>query len=125
MRGVGSPARRSLVRRWRSARRASRGSGRDATVVVTFPNGFSRTLYFAHGAFISANPTISGAGTDTDWRIESPHHVIRVDDQRFELPGSLVFGEMAEEAASAGTALERRWPHRRIPARPLQISCPA
>ncbi len=71
----------------------ARGTGGDATVVVTFSNGFARTLYFMHGDFISANSTMSGVGTDTDWRIENFQHFIRVDDQRYELPDALVFGK--------------------------------
>ena len=69
----------------------SRSGGGDATVVVTFPNGFARRLYFVHGEFVSASATMSGVGTDTDWRRESDLHVIRVDDQRYELPDALVF----------------------------------
>lgn len=75
---------------------AARSDGGDATVVVRFSNGFSRTLYFTHGAFISANATMSGVGTDTDWRVEEGLHILRVDDQRFELPDTLVFGDPAE-----------------------------
>jgi len=71
----------------------SRGVGGDATAAVTFANGFSRLLYFAHGAFISANPTMSGTGTDTDWQLDGGVHVIRVDDQRFDVPDALLFGD--------------------------------
>jgi hypothetical protein len=70
----------------------ARGSGRDATVVVTFPNGFARSLYFVHGELVSASSTMSGSGSDTEWRLENGQHVIRVDDQRYELPEILVFG---------------------------------
>jgi hypothetical protein len=70
----------------------ARSGGRDATVVVTFPNGFARSLYFVHGEFVSASSTMSGSGIDTDWRIENGRHDIRVDDQRYELPDILVFG---------------------------------
>ncbi len=72
---------------------ASRGDGGDATVVVTFPNGFRRKLFFAHGAFIRADSSMSGAGFDTDWRTEGSRHVIRVDDQRYELPDAAIFGD--------------------------------
>ncbi|MCG8694056.1 MAG: hypothetical protein MI806_22855, partial [Minwuiales bacterium] len=70
----------------------ARGTGGDATVVVTFSNGFKRTLFFAHGAFISADATMSGTGFDTDWRTDGDRHVIRVDDQRYVLPNAAVFG---------------------------------
>lgn len=69
----------------------SRSSGGDVTAAVTFPNGFARLLFFKHGTFISANPTMSGVGRDTDWQIETGLHLIRVDDQRFEIPHALLF----------------------------------
>ena len=71
----------------------ARAGGGDATVVATFSNGFARTLYFVNGEFVSANATMSGVGTDTEWRREDDVHVIRVDDQVYELPDALVFGE--------------------------------
>lgn len=61
--------------------------------MVTFPNGFSRTLFFVGGEFASANATMSGSGSDTDQRIEDGLHLVRVDDQRYELPATFVFGE--------------------------------
>ena len=70
----------------------ARGTGGDATVVVTFSNGFKRTLFFAHGTFISADATMSGSGFDADWRREDGLHFIRVDDQRYRLPDAAVFG---------------------------------
>ena len=70
----------------------ARSSGGDASVVVMFANGFRRTLYFSHGTFIRADTTMSGTGFDTDWRKDGALHVIRVDDQRFELPHAAIFG---------------------------------
>jgi len=71
----------------------ARGDGGDATVVVTFPNGFKRTLFFVHGQFISASATMSGVGRDTDWRAENGQHFIRVDDQQYEMTGAFIFGD--------------------------------
>lgn len=71
----------------------ARSGGGDATLVATFPNGFARQLYFTHGAFMRANTTMSGVGTDTDWRVEDGVYFIRVDDQRFEAPVAFVIGE--------------------------------
>lgn len=71
----------------------ARGEGGDATVVATFPNGFARKLYFVQGEFIAASATMSGVGKDIDWRLQDGVHLIRVDDQRFELPDRLVFGD--------------------------------
>ncbi|WP_422048642.1 hypothetical protein [Shimia sp.] len=69
--------------------RAGQGA---ATVVVTFPNGFARKLYFTEGAFTSASATMSGAGRDTDWSLQGDLFQIRVDDQRYEIPESFVLG---------------------------------
>jgi hypothetical protein len=64
-----------------------------AAVVVTFPNGFARTLLFEEEVFVRGNPTMSGVGTDTDWHLSDSMYFVRVDDQRFQLPEALVFGE--------------------------------
>jgi hypothetical protein len=69
-----------------------RGEAGAATVVVTFGNGFARMLEFRDGRFVSANPTMSGTGADTDWERAGDLHLLRVDDQRFALPHALVFG---------------------------------
>lgn len=71
----------------------ARGEGGDATIVVTFPNGFKRKLYFVHGEFVSASATMSGVGRDTEWSLQNGLHLIRVDDQRYEVPDALVFRE--------------------------------
>ncbi len=65
----------------------------SAAVVVTFPNGFARTLTFSDRAFLRGNATMSGVGTDMDWRVDDGVFHVRVDDQRFELPETLVFGD--------------------------------
>jgi hypothetical protein len=69
------------------------GAKDGAVVVVAFPNGFSRMLMFEGGAFVRGNATMSGVGTDTDWSISSGIYRVRVDDQRFEIPEALVWGE--------------------------------
>lgn len=72
---------------------AAISGGGDATVVVTFPIGFKRSLFFVHGEFLKASATMSGVGTDTDWSLASGLFSIRVDDQKFEVPDTLVLGE--------------------------------
>ena len=47
-----------------------------------------------HVAFISADPTMSGVRTDTEWSVQDGIHVIRVDDQRYMLPNNLVFWKL-------------------------------
>lgn len=69
------------------------GDGGDATAIATFSNGFARRLYFRNGEFVSANSTMSGAGRDTDWQLDDGMHKIRVDDQRYNIPDTLVFGK--------------------------------
>ena len=70
----------------------ARSGGGDATVVVTFTNGFARQLYFTHGAFMRGSATMSGVGTDTDWDLTRGVYSIRVDDQRFEIPERFILG---------------------------------
>lgn len=70
----------------------ARSSGGDATVIVTFSNGFKRMLFFSHGEFIRADATMSGTGFDADWHRKGKLHVIRVDDQRYELHDAAIFG---------------------------------
>ena len=70
----------------------ARGTGGDATVVVTFPNKFKRMLFFIHGEFVRASATMSGVGRDTDWALKDGLHLIRVDDQQFEVRDEFVFG---------------------------------
>ncbi|MGP6088850.1 hypothetical protein [Antarctobacter jejuensis] len=64
-----------------------------AVAVVSFANGFSRMLMFEDGEFRRGNATMSGVGTDFDWRLSKGIYHVRVDDQRFELPEVLIFGE--------------------------------
>lgn len=71
----------------------ARGTGGDATLIVKFSNGFARTLFFAHGQFTHASATMSGVGTDTDWRVQGGVHIIRVDDQQFKVPMTLILGQ--------------------------------
>lgn len=71
----------------------SRSDGGDATMVVTFPNGFARQLYFTHGEFMRGSATMSGVGTDIEWALDAGTYTIRVDDQRFEIPESFVLGK--------------------------------
>ena len=71
----------------------ARSGGGDATVVVTFPNGFARQLYFENGDFMRGSATMSGVGVDTEWALRSGTYVIRVDDQKFEISRDFVIGQ--------------------------------
>ncbi|WP_299782157.1 hypothetical protein [uncultured Roseobacter sp.] len=65
----------------------------SAAIVVTFANGFARTLLFSDGEFLRGNATMSGAGTDTDWQLSHGIYHVRVDDQRYEIPDALIIGD--------------------------------
>ncbi len=71
----------------------ARDDGSAAAVVVTFGNGFSRILTFEDGVFLRGNTTMSGVGTDTDWSLEDGLYRVRVDDQRFDIPETLIAGD--------------------------------
>ncbi len=71
----------------------ARSGGGDATVRVTFPAGIKRLLFFQNGVFLRANTTMSGPGTDTDWRREGDRHVLRVETLRATLSHRLIFGD--------------------------------
>jgi len=73
--------------------KVARSEGSAAAIVVTFPNGFARTLTFENGTFLRGDATMSGVGTDTDWTLSDGTYRVRVDDQRFELPEALVSGD--------------------------------
>ena len=62
------------------------------TVTVVFENGFKRGLFFMDGKFQKGSATMSGTGTDTDWSQQDGVHMIRVDDQRYEVPAILIEG---------------------------------
>ncbi len=67
-------------------------AGESSAVIVSFPNGFARTLMFSKREFLRGNATMSGVGTDTNWHLSGGIYQIRIDDQRFEIPEVLVFG---------------------------------
>jgi hypothetical protein len=60
------------------------------TVTVIFASGFKRRLFFSEGKFVKASVTMSGVGTDVDWSLKDAIHKIRVEDQRYEVPESLI-----------------------------------
>ena len=63
----------------------------DGTITLTaaFTNGFKRKLFFKDGKFLKASATMSGTGKDIDADIVKGLHIIRVDDQRYEIPDTL------------------------------------
>ena len=72
--------------------RVARDAGGTATVIVTFPNGFARRLFFVEGRFSHASATMSGTGRrdlEAELRADGLHH-LRVDDQRYRVPDRLL-----------------------------------
>jgi len=70
--------------------RINRDDDGTITVTVVFANSFKRKLFFKDGKFLKANTTMSGTGTDTDWSLKDGTLMIRVDDQRYEVPETLI-----------------------------------
>ncbi len=70
--------------------RVKRDDKGKTTVTVAFANGFKRKLFFKDDKFVKASVTMSGTGTDTDWSLKDGTHKIRVDDQRYVIPDSLI-----------------------------------
>jgi len=70
----------------------ARAGGGDATVVVTLPDGFRRALFFTRGEFIGADASQAGGGFQTSARKEGDLFLIRVDEERYEIPEAIIFG---------------------------------
>lgn len=67
------------------------GSG-SATVVVTKPDGVKRVLFFTDGAFVSSDTSHAGGGFQSSATREGDLTLIRVDDERYEIPDAVIFG---------------------------------
>jgi hypothetical protein len=67
------------------------GSG-SATVVITKPDGVDRILFFTNGAFVSSDTSQAGGSFESASTRESDLSLIRVDDERYEIPDSVIFG---------------------------------
>ena len=65
-----------------------RGNG-SATVKVFWPDGSERYLYFENGKATSSDSE-SGAGISS-WR-EADLNLIRVGDERYEIPDAAIYG---------------------------------
>ncbi|MGF1502096.1 MAG: hypothetical protein ACFBSD_09775 [Paracoccaceae bacterium] len=71
----------------------ARGGGGDATVVIAFPDGVRRALFFQRGEFVGVDASEAGGGFDTDWSKDADGtYRIRVDDERYAFPEAVVFG---------------------------------
>ncbi len=70
---------------------ARAGAG-DATVVVTFPDGRSRPIYFQLGRATGAGQSQADGYGEFVYERESDLSLIRVGDERYEIPDAVVFG---------------------------------
>lgn len=70
----------------------ARAGGGSATVVVTRPDGTTRGIFFSYGRAIGADTSeADGAGAFSAER-ESDLNLIRVGDERYEIPDAVVLG---------------------------------
>lgn len=71
----------------------ARAGGGDATVVITKPDGAKRAIFFIRGIAMS---TDSSEADPASFRFEatkeSDLHLIRIGDERYEIPDAVVFG---------------------------------
>jgi hypothetical protein len=70
----------------------ARDDGGSATVVVTKPDGVERILFFKDGAFLYSDTSQAGGGFESSATRESDLTLIRVDDERYEIPDAVIFG---------------------------------
>lgn len=70
----------------------ARDGGGTATIVVTQPDGRTRTLFFEGGDFLSADTSQADGYPKTSATKETDLFMIRVGDERYEVPDAVVFG---------------------------------
>jgi hypothetical protein len=70
----------------------ARDGGGTATVVVTKPDGVPRALFFEDGAFISADTSQADGYPQASATREADQFMIRVGNERYEIPDAVVFG---------------------------------
>ncbi|SOC39951.1 hypothetical protein SAMN05892877_106276 [Rhizobium subbaraonis] len=69
-----------------------RGDG-NSDVTVFWPDGGSRTLFFKGGEFTGADSSEADGDVKTSSSLENGLYLIRVGEQRFEVPDVLVVGD--------------------------------
>jgi hypothetical protein len=70
----------------------ARGEPGDATVVITWPDGRTRTIFFAGGKPLTADVSQADGNAELHWRKEADLTLIRLGDERYDIPEALVFG---------------------------------
>jgi hypothetical protein len=69
----------------------ARAGGGYVTVVVTKPDGIPRAIYFMMGIPIGADTSEADPGEFRASR-ESDLNLVRIGDERYEIPEAVVFG---------------------------------
>jgi hypothetical protein len=70
----------------------AREGGGNATVVVTRPDGRTRAIFFVNGRANSADTSQADGYGEFSARRESDLNLIRVGDERYEIPDAVVHG---------------------------------
>lgn len=70
----------------------ARDGGGTATVSVTRPDGLRRALFFQDGRFVSADTGQADGYPAVSSRKEIDLHMIRVGQERYEIPDAAIFG---------------------------------
>jgi hypothetical protein len=70
----------------------ARAAGGTAAVVVTKPDGNTRALFFTGGRFSSADTSQADGYPEYSARRESDLNMIRVGDERYEVPDAAIYG---------------------------------
>lgn len=70
----------------------ARGTGGDATVVVTRPSGATRAIFFVHGEAVSADSSQADGYGAFSARREADLSFVGVGDERYEIPDAAPFG---------------------------------
>lgn len=70
----------------------AREGGGGAAVVVTRPDGSTRTLFFADGAFLSADTSQADGYPEYSATKEADLFHVKVGAERYEIPDAVIFG---------------------------------
>jgi hypothetical protein len=70
----------------------ARAGGGDATVIITKPGGAKRALYFQMGTAIGADTSQADGYSEFRAEKENDLSMIRVGDERYEIPDAVLFG---------------------------------
>ena len=70
---------------------AREGNG-NATVIVTMLDGRTRAIFFQNGAPVGADTSQADGYGEFSATKESDLNLIRVGDERYEIPDAVVFG---------------------------------